>query len=59
MKRRTHQNEKYRILAALCAAFLLTGTLGITALAVPEDTDPPETTALNPFTPDGTGTVLD
>ena len=59
--------KKYRMMAALCVAFLLTISFSTVAYAgggepTPEPTETPAPepiAALNPFTPAGTGTVVD
>ncbi len=59
--------KKYRMMAALCVAFLLTISFSTVAYAgggepVPEPTEtstPEPIAAPNPFTPAGTGTVVD
>lgn len=59
--------KKYRMMAALCVAFLLTISFSTVAYAgggeptpEPTETPPPEPIAApNPFTPAGTGTVVD
>ena len=57
--------RKFRVMAALCAVFLLVLSLSTVAYAgggeeIPEETPAPEPVAApNPFTPAGTGTVID